>query len=164
MTVLNSPKLKPVPSIDQVAAAAKKAVNEHFSNMHEYLQTIRKSVVQTVTPVIMKAQKQEALMKTQRQKPLIKSEEFKPVEVKLPEANTKQFTFDLNTYNVTSKEDLERLSDRLFDEHQTAKRNNRKEAAALLERTINIIEMHNTVPEAAYRPLAELGIVLVKPE
>jgi hypothetical protein len=102
-------------------------------------------------------------LKAKQEKPIIKSNDFTPVDVKLPEANTKQFDFNLNTYNVESKSDLERLTDRLFSEHTKATRNSRKEDAALLERTINVIEMQGVVPGFSYQPLALLGIKLVKP-
>jgi hypothetical protein len=156
MTVLNSPYSKLVPSVDQVTQTTIRSVRSAINNLQQ--------CVINITPTILKAQQQQALLKAKREKPLIKSDEFKPVEVKLFEANTKQFEFDINTYNVTSKADLERLSERLFEEHQRATRSNRKENAALLERTINVIEMQNTVPETAYRPLAAMGIRLVKPE
>jgi hypothetical protein len=156
MTVLNSPYSNPVPSVDQVTQTTIRSVRSAINNFQQ--------CVKNITPTILKAQQQQALFKAKEQKQLIKSEEFNPVEVKLFEANTKQFEFDINTYNVTSKADLERLSERLFEEHQRATRSNRKENAALLERTINVIEMQNTVPETAYRPLAAMGIRLVKPE
>lgn len=70
---------------------------------------------------------------------------------------------DDNTFNVTSKEDLNRLSDRLFEEHKTAIEKGRKEDAALLEGTINQIEVANKVPEFAYRKLHQMGIKLVAP-
>jgi hypothetical protein len=156
MTVLNSPYSKPVPSVDQVTQTTIRSVRSAINNLQQ--------CVKNITPTILKAQQQQALLKAKKQKPLIKSEEFHPVEVKLLEAKTKQFGFDINTYDVTSKSDLERLSGRLFEEHQRATKTNRKENAALLERTINVIEMQNTVPETAYRPLAAMGIRLVKPE
>jgi hypothetical protein len=70
---------------------------------------------------------------------------------------------DENTYNVTSKEDLNRLTDRLMDEHSNAIAKGMKQDASLLEGTINQIEVANKVPEFAYRKLAQLGIKLVAP-
>lgn len=163
MKILNSLNSKPVPSLDQVTQTTTRAVGSYINNIQLSLKDIQKSIVQQVTPVILKAQKEDALLKAKQEKPLMKSEEFKPVEVKLPEANTKQFEFNLNTYNVESKSDLERLTDRLFNEHTKAKSTNKKEDAALLEKTINVIEMQGVVPGFSYQPLALLGIKLVKP-
>jgi hypothetical protein len=163
MKVLNSGSAKNVPSLEQVTQTATRTVSSSINNIQQSLKNLQKSVVQQVTPVILKAQKEQALLKAKQEKPLIKSNDFTPVEVKLPEANTKQFEFDINTYNVESRSDLERLTDRLFNEHRTAMSKERKDAAALLEKTINVIEMQGVVPGFSYQPLALLGIKLVKP-
>ncbi|HWI93261.1 MAG TPA: hypothetical protein VNT20_18410 [Flavisolibacter sp.] len=163
MKVLNAGSAKNIPSLDQVTQTTTRTVTSSINNIQQSLKDIQNSIVQQVTPVILKAQKEEALLKAKQEKPIIKSNDFTPVDVKLPEANTKQFDFNLNTYNVESKSDLERLTDRLFSEHTKATRNSRKEDAALLERTINVIEMQGVVPGFSYQPLALLGIKLVKP-
>jgi hypothetical protein len=70
---------------------------------------------------------------------------------------------DINTYNVTSKEDLNRLAERLVDEHKNAIEKGKKDDANLFEGAINQIECYGKVPEFAYRKLAQLGIRLTAP-
>jgi hypothetical protein len=70
---------------------------------------------------------------------------------------------DADTFNVTSQSDLNRLSDRLFVEHESAVEKGRKDDAQLFEGTINSIEISKSVPQFAFKRLAQLGIKLVAP-
>lgn len=68
-----------------------------------------------------------------------------------------------NTYNVAKQEDLDTLSEVLFAKHSEHLEKGEKENAALVEGTINSIEMYKTVPQYAYKYLHARGITLVAP-
>jgi cell division protein FtsB len=72
-------------------------------------------------------------------------------------------TADENTYNVTDPQDLNRLTDVLFETYNELLEKGRKNDASLVEGTINTIECHKQVPEYAYKFLAQRGIKLVAP-
>jgi len=106
-------------------------------------------------------------------KRLTKLERYPEIKVSAPSSSSTRFEKsndgngnlmqDENTFNVTSQEDLNRLSEKLLGEHSNLLKKGNKEQALLIEKTINSIELSNQVPEAAYRQLFAMGIKLVSP-
>lgn len=69
---------------------------------------------------------------------------------------------DADTYNVASQEDLNKLTDRLFEENNLVIQKSGK-SDPLLESAINSIEISKSVPQYAYQRLAAMGIKLQAP-
>ena len=66
-----------------------------------------------------------------------------------------------NTFNVKNSDDLSRLSDRLLAEHEKLIEKGNPNEAALIEGTINHLEINKAVPVFAFKKLNQLGIRLI---